>query len=190
MNEGFRTVYRRRLSGTQPAVDLEKRLFIGLARVFIQRGNDPGVLSKQINDLCVRMQAEGTDQAGDGKLAVFVDADIKQIGRVGLILQPCSTVRDDRRSVDLRVGLRLHGPVVVDARAPDDLDTMTRSAPLMINVPAVVIRGKSPHEDLLFFDLFGLLIAKAPRALSKERRRFASLALHSSTEYLGNSSIL
>ena len=53
------------------------------------------------------MGAQGTDQAGDGQLAVLVDADIEDVAQVGLILQPGAPVGDDGGGIGVVVGLVL-----------------------------------------------------------------------------------
>ena len=83
------------LAGAQLAVDLQQRVLIGFAGVLLQGGNDAGILTEQLEDLGVGLGAHRTDQAGDGQLAVLVDAHVEGVVQVGLILQPGAPVGDD-----------------------------------------------------------------------------------------------
>ena len=69
---------------------------------------------------------------------------------VGLILQPCAAVGDNLCGKQLLTGL-INFTLVVCARGRTSWLTMTRSAPLIMNVPCSVI-GEIPHENIGFFD--------------------------------------
>ena len=105
-------LHRGRLARTELAVDLQHGLLIGLAGVLLQRGHDAVVLAEQVNPvigLASRLlgDADGADQAGDGQLAVLVDADIEHLVGVGLILQPRAAVGDDGAGEQGQVGLEV-----------------------------------------------------------------------------------
>ena len=126
------------------------------------RGSSP----KQLQNLPVGLQAQGPDQAGDGELAVLVDADPEHLAGVGFILQPGAPVGDDSAGQQGQIGLGVDLLAVVDAGERTIWLTTTRSAPLMTKVPACGHQGEVPHEDLLLLDLLGLLVAQAHAAPS------------------------
>jgi hypothetical protein len=75
-----------------------------------------------------------------------IDADVEDVARIELEVDPRAAVRDDARRVEqlpARVGLAL---VVIeeDARRAVQLETMTRSVPFTMNVPCSVMSGISP----------------------------------------------
>ena len=79
-------VQRGGLAGAQLAVDLQHGLLIGLAGVLLHGGQDALVLAEEPDNLLVEPGAHGPDEAGNGQLAVLVDADIEDVGQVRRIL--------------------------------------------------------------------------------------------------------
>ena len=155
------TVHCGGLAGTQALVDLDQRILAGLdGRVFIQRGHDALIFAEQLFDLCVGADADGADQGSDGQFAVFIDAHIEDVVGIGLVFQPSAPVRDD--------GAGIHGlirPLVADAvvhaRGADDLRDHDAFCAVDDESAAVGHHGEIAHEDLLLFDLAGLLVAQA-----------------------------
>ncbi len=110
VEQGLGGVHRGGLAGTELAVDLQHGVLIGLAGVLLQGGYDAGIVAERLQDLRVGLEAQGPDQAGDGQLAVLVDADPEHLVGVGLILQPGAPVGDDRGGEDGQVGLDVRSP--------------------------------------------------------------------------------
>ncbi len=153
-------VHRGGLAGAQLAVDLQQRVLIGFAGVLLQGGNDAGILTEQLEDLGVGLGAHRTDQAGDGQLAVLVDAHVEGVVQVGLILQPGAPVGDDGGGVGDAAGLVL-GVGVIDAGGADDLGDDDALGAVDDEGAGLGHQGEVAHEDLLLLDLLGLLVAQA-----------------------------
>ena len=152
-------VHRGGLAGTQLAVDLQQGLLIGLAGILLQGGHDALVLAEHLDDLGIGAGAQGTDQAGDGQLAVFVDADIEDVAQVGLILQPGAAIGDDGGGIGVVIGLVLvvgivHTGGTDDLRDNDTLGTVDDKG------TGLGHDGEVSHEDLLLIDLAVLLVAQ------------------------------
>ena len=79
-------LHRRGLAGTEAAVDFQHRVLVALTGVLFQGSRDAGIVAEAVQNLLVRLQADGADEAGDGQLPVFVDADPEQLVGVRLIL--------------------------------------------------------------------------------------------------------
>ena len=100
------------------------------------------------------------DQAGDGELPVFVDADVADVRQVGLILQPGAPVGDHRDGVgDVVCLVGVAG--IVDAGGTDDLGDDDPLRPVDDEGAALGHQGEVPHEDLLLLDFLGFLVPQA-----------------------------
>ena len=98
-------VHRGGLAGAELPVDLQQGLFIALAGVLLQGGQDALVLAKELQNFRVAAGAQSPDETGDRELAVLVDADIEHVAQVGLILQPGAPAGDDGGRIGLVVRL-------------------------------------------------------------------------------------
>ena len=156
---GAGVVHRGRLAGAQPTVDFQQALLGTVAGVLLQGGGDPGVLAELFHDLGVGADAQGADQAGNGQLAVLVDADVEDVLHVGLILQPGAPVGDDLGGVGVLVGL-VHLVAVVHAGGTDDLGDDDALRAVDDEGAAVGHEGEISHEDFLLLDFAGLLVAQ------------------------------
>ena len=153
-------VHRGGLAGTQLAVDLQQSLLVGLAGVFLQSGQDSGILPEHVEDFHIGAGTHSPDQTGDGQLAVLVDADIEHVGQVRLVLQPGPPVGDDGGGIGDVVRLvRIAGEV--HPGGADDLRDDDTLRPVDDEGARVGHDGEIPHEDLLLLDLSGLLVAQA-----------------------------
>ncbi len=151
--------HRGGLARAQSAVDLKQALFFRVAGVLLDGGCDALVLTEHIQDLLVGVHAQGADQAGDGELAVFVDADVEDVLRVGFIFKPGAAVRNDGGSVGVLVGL-VDLVAVVHTGASDDLRDDDALRAVDHEGAAVGHQREIAHEDLLLFDLAGLFVAQ------------------------------
>ena len=153
-------VHRGRLAGTELAVDLQHGIFIALAGVFLQGGQDPGVLAEHVQDLRVGLGPHRPNQAGHRQLAVLVDAHVEHVGQVCLILQPGAPVRDDGGGVGDVVRL-VRVPGVVYTGGTHQLGHDDPLGAVDDEGTRIGHDGEVPHEDLLLLDLLGLLVAQA-----------------------------
>ncbi len=80
-------------------VDLDQGFLASWQGSFSRVARMRRILTEQVLDLGIGLHADGADQAGDGNLAVFINADVEDVAGVGLVLQPCAAVRDDGASV-------------------------------------------------------------------------------------------
>ncbi len=153
-------IHRGRLTWAELAVDLQHGVLIGLAGVLLQGGHDAGILAKQLQDLRVGLGTHGADKGSHRQLAVLVDANIEHVGKVGLILQPCSTVGNDRGGIGQV--LRLVGVAgIVDAGRAHQLGDNDTLRAVDDKRARVGHQGQVTHKDLLLLDLLGLLVAQA-----------------------------
>ena len=150
---------RGRLARTQAAVDFKQGFLTRLARVLVHGRLDERVLAEHLGDLAVSRHAEGADEAGDGQLAVLVDADPEDVIEIRLIFQPCAAVRDDRRGINVLVGL-VDLVTEVDAGASDDLGDDDALRAVDDEGAAVGHEREIAHEDLLLLDLVGLFVVQ------------------------------
>ena len=177
VDEGLSRIQRGRLTRTQLPVDLQHGLLAGLAGVLLQGSHQQGLLAEHLQDLCLGLRADGADQARDGQLAVFINADVEDVRQVGLILQPSAAVRDDRDGVgDVLCLVGVAG--VVDAGGTHDLGDDDALCAVDDEGAALGHQGEVAHEDLLLLDLLGLLVAQAhPDLQGGGIRGVAGLAL-------------
>ena len=160
LQQRFRGIHRGGLAGAQLAVDLQQRLLVGLAGVLLQRGHDAAVIAETLQDLAVGLEAQRTDQAGDGQLAVLVDADPEHLAGVGLVLQPRAAVGDDGAGQQGQIGLQVDLLAVVHAGGADDLADHHALGAVDDKGAAVGHQREISHEDLLLLDLAGLLVVQ------------------------------
>ena len=161
VDEGLGGVHRGGLAGAQLAVNLQQRLLIALAGVLLQGGQDGGVVAEEGENLRVGLHADGADQAGDGQLAVFVDAHPEQLVGVGLVLQPGAPLGDDLGGEDGQVGLDVGLLAVVHAGGADDLGDHHALGAVDDKGAGLGHQREIAHEDLLLLDLLSLLVAQA-----------------------------
>ena len=161
VNQGLGGVHRGGLAGAQLAVDLQQGLLIALAGVLLQGGPDGGVAAEGVQNVAVLLEAQGADEAGNGQLAVFVDADPEQLVGVGLILQPGAPVGDQLSAENGQIGLYVRLLAVVDAGGADDLGDHHPLRAVDDKGAGLGHQGEVPHEDLLLLDDVRLLVAQA-----------------------------
>ena len=77
--------------------------------------------------------------------------------QIGLVFEPGAAVRNDRRAVDVLLGL-IHGVAEVHAGASDDLGDNDALGAVDHEGAAVGHERKIAHKDLLILDLAGLLV--------------------------------
>ena len=152
-------VHRGGLAGTQLAVDLQHGLLIALAGVLLQGGQDAGVLAEQLDDARVGAGADGPDEAGDGQLAVFVDAHVEDVGEVGFVLQPGPPVGDDGGGEGdivrlVRVFREVHAGGAHQLGHDDPLRAVDDKG------ARIGHDGEVAHKDGLLLDLVGGLVAQ------------------------------
>ena len=190
LEQRLRALDRRGIARAELAVDLDERLLAGVAGVLVERGDDARVVVEHFLDLLVRddagrhirdtrqpgvrvvrlVGAHGLDEPGHGQLAVFINAAVENVVEVGLVLEPGAVVRDDGRAVGGVVGLVglliiVHAGGTHDLRDDDALRTIDDEGAAGRHDREIA------HEDLLFLDLLGLLVAQADADLQRGRIR-------------------
>ena len=161
LHQGLGGVQRGRLAGALLAIDLQHGLLIGFAGVLFHGGHNAGIVAEAVQDIGVGFQAQGPDQAGDGQLAVLVDADPEHLAAVGLILQPGAAVGDHRGRQQRQVRFQVDLLAVVDAGGADDLADHHALGAVDDEGAAMGHQGEIAHEDLLLLDFARLLIVQA-----------------------------
>ena len=178
VDEGLAGLDRGRLARAQLAVDLEHRLFIGLAGVLFERDGHAVIIAEQLEDLRVGLKADGADELGDGELAVFIDADPEDLVGVGLVFEPCAAIGDDGGGQQWEVGLEVDLLAVVDAGGTDELGDDHALGAVDDKGAGLGHQWEIAHEDLLLLDLAGLLVVETHAHLQGSGiRRVARLAL-------------
>ena len=179
-------LHRGRIARTQTAIDLDQALVAALRGVLVEGRDDALVLAEDLLEALVGDGADmavvhtaqplgrdiliilthGLEEPGDGQLAVLVDADVEDVVRIRLILQPCAVIRDDRGGVDRKHRL-VRGLVKIDAGGTDDLGDDDPLGAVDDEGAALGHQGEVAHEDLLLLDLLGLLVAQTNTDLER-----------------------
>ncbi len=197
VQQRFGAFHRRGIARAQLAVDLKQRLLAGDVGVLVQRGDDTRVVAEHFLELLVRHRAGGhagdagqpgvrivrlvsahrLQEPGHGELAVFINAAIENVVQVGLVLQPRAVVRDHRRAVG-RVVRLIGALVIIHAGRTHDLRNDDALRAVDDERAARRHEREVAHEDLLFLDLLGLLVAQTNADLQRSGiRGVARLAL-------------
>ena len=92
-------VHGQRLTRTNLLIQLQKTFLIALCGILGQSCQDLRLLTEQIDDLRIRSVTQSTNQNGYRNLSGTVYTYIKYIVGICLILQPCTTVRDNGTGV-------------------------------------------------------------------------------------------
>ena len=161
--------HRGRLAGTELPVDLQHRVFIGLAGVLLKGRQNPGIISEPLGDLRVGLQPQRPQQAGDGEFPVFINANPEALVGVRLILQPSAAIGNHRGREDGQIGLQVDLLAVIHAGGTDDLRHHYALRAIDDESAGMGHQGEVPHEDLLFLNLLRLLVAKTHGHLQRRR---------------------
>ena len=149
-----------RLAGAQLAVNLLQRLIDRLDRILLDGGAEQLVLPEEGYHLLIGRHAERTDEGRDGKLSVLVDPRPEHAVGIGLILEPCAAVGDDRRGKELAARL-IAGAGIVDARRTDKLGDDNPLRAVDDEGAALGHERKITHKNFLLLDLAGLAVQEA-----------------------------
>ncbi len=186
VEQRFGGLHRGRIARTQTAIDLDQALVAALRGVLVEGRDDALILAEDLletlvgdgADMAVVHAAEplgrdvlvilthGLEEPGDGQFAVFVDADVEDVVRIRLILQPCAVIRDDRGGVDRKHRL-VRGLVEVDAGRTDDLGDDNALGAVDDKGAAGGHDREIAHKDDLLLDLLGLLVAQTNTDLER-----------------------
>ena len=197
VQQGLGALDRRGVARAQLAVYLQQRVLAGDEGVLVQGGDDALVVGEDLLELLARhaagnrvrqaaqpgvgliriVAAHGLEEQSHGQLAVLVYADIEEVVRVRLILQPGAVVGYHRGAVGgyLRLVRLL---VVVHAGGADYLRDNDALRAVDDKGAAVRHEREVAHEDLLLLYLLRLFIAETHAHLERGRiGRVARLAL-------------
>ena len=150
-----------RLTGPELAVNLAHGFLVALAGILLNGGNDAGIVAEHGQNFCVGLQPHSAQQAGNGQLAVLIDAHPELAGSVGFILKPSAPVGNHSRGEQRLVGFRINLFAVVHAGGADDLGNDNTLGAVDDKGTGLSHQGEVTHEDLLLLDLLGLLVAQA-----------------------------
>ena len=159
-------LHRGRLARTHLLVDLDEGFLGGMRRVLVEGCNDQRILTEQLLDLGIGLNADGTDEAGDRNLAVFINANVENVVCIGLVLEPCAAVRDYGSGEQNLVGL-VKLLAVVYARGTNELRYDRAFCTVDDEGSSVGHLREVTHEDLLLLDLTGLLVAQTHADLQR-----------------------
>ena len=159
-------LHRGRLARTHLLVDLDEGFLGGVRRVLVEGCNDQRILTEQLLDLGIGLNADGTDEAGDRNLAVFINANVENVVCIGLVLEPCAAVRDYGSGEQNLVGL-VKLPAVVYARGTNELRYDRAFCTVDDEGSSVGHLREITHEDFLLLDLAGLLVAQTHADLQR-----------------------
>ena len=159
-------LHRGRLARTHLLVDLDEGFLGGVRRVLVEGCNDQRILTEQLLDLGIGLNADGTDEAGDRNLAVFINANVENVVCIGLVLEPCAAVRDYGSGEQNLVGL-VKLLAVVYARGTNELRYDRAFCTVDDEGSGVGHLREITHEDFLLLDLAGLLVAQTHADLQR-----------------------
>ena len=155
--------HRRGLTGAQLAVDLEQALLGVVGDVLLERGVDLRLgIAEELLDLLIGGQAQGTQQRGNGQLAVLIDTDVVNVRGVRLILQPGTAVGVHGGGEQVLAGTVLAG-AVENAGRTDQLGDDGTLGTVGDEGTGVGHEREVAHEDLLLLHLAGLLVEQTGR---------------------------
>ena len=155
VHQGARRLHRRRVSRTQPAVDLDQRLVLVPTVVLVQGGLDDRVVPVELLNLLVALVADRPQQHRRRDLSGTVDAGVEDLVIVRFQFQPGAAVRDDRGGRQRPAG-GIGGEAEVDPRGADELADHHPLGAINNEGPPLGHEREVPHEDLLLLDLAGL----------------------------------
>ena len=155
--------HRRGLTGAQLTVDLEQALLGVVGDVLFERGVDLRLgIAEELLDLLIGGQAQGTQQRGNGQLAVLIDTDVVNVRGVRLILQPGAAVGVHGGGEQVLAGTVLAG-AVENAGRTDQLGDDGTLGTVGDEGTGVGHEREVAHEDLLLLHLAGLLVEQTGR---------------------------
>ena len=147
----------RWLTWTQLAVYLKQCLLGRFAGIFFDGGNNPIVVTKVIQNFCIRTKTQRTDKYRNRDLSVLINSNIKYVVGIVFILQPCATVRDDCGAEQLFTGLIvLH--FIINAGRTNRLGNDNTLCAVDYKGTAVCHQWEVTHEYLGLFNLAGFFI--------------------------------
>ena len=94
VQETARGFHRKRLARSNLAVEFQETVRIVVGRILQEARLKLRLISEHLLDFRVRAEAERTEQHRDRHLSRSVDTHVKDIVRIGLVLEPSAAVRD------------------------------------------------------------------------------------------------
>ena len=164
----LRRIHCERFTRADLFVQLEKTLCVIRSRVLCEASLDLRLITEHINDLLVRTYAEGTDQDGDRNLSCPVNTDIEDIIGICLVLEPCTSVRNDCAGVQLLTDLIMRD-IIIDAGGTNELADNDSLGAIDDKGAGISHQRKITHEDLMFLDLSVFFVMKTDGDLKRRR---------------------
>ena len=154
---GLGALHRGGFTRAQLAIGFQQALFHIGGGVLFQGGQDLFILAEELADLHVGAKPQRTDEHGHRQLAVFINAHIEHVVRVGLVFQPGAAVRVHGGGVELFAGLVV-ALAKVNARAAHQLAHDHPLGAVVHKSARVGHQGEISHKDFLLLHLAGLLV--------------------------------
>ncbi len=174
IDQTLSALHAQRLTGTDLLVQLQKAFLIILRSVLGKTGLNLRLLPEHFPDLIVAANAQSTDQNGHGHLTSSVHTHIEHIIGVSLILKPGSSVGNHRTGVEPFTDLVMaYG--IVNAGRTHQLADNDALCPIYHKCPCFRHQRKVAHKNLMFADLFLLLVIQAD--CHRQRGRIGGISL-------------
>ena len=157
LEERPRGLRRRRLAGTELAVDVLERLLLRLDVILLQRELDGGRVVEERQDLVGR-PAQRFEEHGDVLPPLAVDAHADGVLLVDVELEPRAAAGDDLGDVDVLVGGLVEILGEVGARGTHELRHDDALGAVDDEGSPTGHDREVPHEDFLLLDLAGHLV--------------------------------
>ena len=163
-------IHDGRIAGAELAVYLLERLITGVAardlfgflrhEILVKSRFYQFFVSEHLVNIAVFGETERTEQHGYRELAVFVDTDIEYIGRIGLVLKPCTAIRYDRRG-EHPLACLVVGILKIDTGRTDELRYYDTLGTVYDERAAFGHLRDVAHINFLLLDLLGDLVCQS-----------------------------
>ena len=172
VNEHLCTLNERRLTGTDLFVYLLKCLIAKRGTVLLCEGTALVLRHRDAEDLLVTEHSEyivvgvsarikkGADKHGDRNLAVLIDLNVEHACRIGLVLKPCTAVRNYLRGVIMLTCL-IDGNVIIHAGRTHELRDDNTLCTVDNEGSVIGHKREITKEDLSRLKLARRLVGKA-----------------------------
>ena len=114
---------------------------------------------KQINNLLICSDTKRTDEHCDRNLSGSVYTNIKNVIGIGLIFQPCTTVRNNGARIEFLTNLIMRNSVV-DTRGTNQLADDNTFCAIDYECTGLSHKRQIAHEDLMFVDFIILFVVQ------------------------------
>ena len=167
--------HRRWLAGTQLAVALQQGFLCGMGDILFQGGVDFGFrIAEVLADLLIGAKPQCAQEGSNRQLAVFINAHIIYIGRIGFVFQPCAAVGVHGCGEKVLAGTVLAGSIEHAGRTNQLADDNTFCT---VGDESAGIRHEREiaHENFLFLHFAGAFVQQARSDIKRRSIRCVTL---------------